>query len=218
MPHSGDRPFNDRDRVAHLIADHLDSYAYERLPKPDRTWWESRWNEDEEAGAFSRLFGPEWIVEIIDDFLGWFVFRKVMAPPEQVATFGPLCEELLRWMASEGHATLAQVAGPVERARRAADELPLADELGTLLYASSEAHADDEVTETADWVDQMAVIVRTEPGALWFRSETGRELGPVRVPERAAEIARVGWQVSAASFGRLDDGWCMLEIGNVYPP
>lgn len=39
----------------------------------------------------------------------------------------------------------------------------------------------------------------------------------MRVPERAAEIARIGWALSAASFGRTAEGWHVLEMGNVYP-
>lgn len=66
-PGPDEPPFTDRDAVAELIADYLDSYAYERLSKADRAWSETRWNEDEEAGAFSRLFGPEWIVEGMDE-------------------------------------------------------------------------------------------------------------------------------------------------------
>jgi hypothetical protein len=63
----------------------------------------------------------------------------------------------------------------------------------------------------------MATIDRIEPGALWFRGETGDVVGPVRVPERAAETAQIGWELSAAAFGRTQDGWYVLEMGNVYP-
>jgi hypothetical protein len=211
------RTFTERDSVAQLIADHLDSYAYERLSKRDRTWWEERWNADEEAGAFSRLFGPEWIVDSMDAFLGWFVIRKVMAPREELATYGPLCVDLLRWMESEGLASGSDVEAAIDRALRAGEELPLADELGELLYFSGKDLEPDAILETVDWEVEMGAIVRVEPGALWFRSETGEEVGPVRVPERGTDIARIGWKLSAAVFGRAAGGWYVLEMGNVYP-
>ena len=91
----GDPPFTDRDAVTQLLIDNLDAYAYEHLPKTDRTWWERKWNEDEEAGAFSRLFGPEWIAETMDGFLGWFLIRKVVARPDEMGTYATLCVELL---------------------------------------------------------------------------------------------------------------------------
>jgi hypothetical protein len=216
-PDSQEQSFTGRDAVAQLIASHLDSYAYDRLSKQDRTWWEERWNQDEDAGSFSRLFGPEWIVESMDDFFDWFVIRKVIAPRVELATYGPLCVDLLEWMGSEGLDSGSDVAGAIDRARRATEELPLADELGEFLDASGEELAPDAILEERDWENEMAAIVRIEPGALWFRSESGETVGPVRVPERAAQISTIGWKLSAARFGRAEDGWYVLEMGNVYP-
>jgi hypothetical protein len=219
-PAGEDAPLTDRtkrDFVADLIASHLDSYAYERLSTVDREWWEERWNDDEEAGAFSRLFGPEWIVTCMDDFLGWFVIRKVASSPSDNGVYASLCAELIEWMAMEGLTRGDEASPALDRAHRATEELPLAGELGELLYLSSETFEDEGVEATIDWIDEMATITRVEPGALWLRGESGEEVGPVRVPERAAEIARLGWQVSAASFGQAPDGWHLLEMGNVYP-
>ncbi len=213
----GDRTFTDRDAVADLIASHLDSYAYEHLSKTDRAWWEEAWNADEEAGAFSRLFGPEWIVEMMDGFLGWFLIRKVSASRDDLVAYPVLCRDLVEWLVAEKLVAPKRAADARARATRAAEELPLAGELGDLLYRSSEELELTEFSDIRDWVDQRAEIVRTEPGALWFRSEDGEEIGAVRVPERAAEIARIGWSLSAASFGRSAEGWHVLEMGNVYP-
>jgi hypothetical protein len=211
------RSVAERDSISGLIESYLDSYAYEHLPKRDRTWWEERWNEDEEAAAFSRMFGPEWIVRSMEEFLGWFVIRKVMAPREDIARYGPLCAELLDWMRAEGVVAGSDVDTAMDRALRAGAELPSADELGDLLSSSGEGIDHGAILETRDWVDEIATIIRVEPGALWFRSELGEEVGPVRVPERATEIARLGWELSAARFGRASDGWYVLEMGGVYP-
>jgi hypothetical protein len=113
------KQFSDRDAVAQLIADHLDSYAYERLSKPDRKWWEERWNDDEEAGAFSRLFGPEWIAEAMDEFLSWFLIRKVMTSKEECATYAVLCAELATWLGAEKLVRAADAEAAHARAVRA---------------------------------------------------------------------------------------------------
>jgi hypothetical protein len=61
-------------------------------------------------------------------------------------------------------------------------------------------------------VEDYLTIERTEPGALWF--EGG--LGPLRVPDEAAELARPGWGLWA---GLACEGgrWRLLEHGIVYP-
>jgi hypothetical protein len=149
-PGSDERAFISRDAVAELIADNLDGYAYERLSKADRAWWQERRKQDEEAGAFSRLFGREWIVETMDDFLGWFVIRKVMAGREELAAYGPLCVDLLRWMESQGLASGRAMDAAIDRAWRAAEDLPLADELGELLTVGGEELEPDAILETVD--------------------------------------------------------------------
>lgn len=153
----------------------------------------------------------------MDEFLGWFVIRKVMAPREELATYGPLCVDLLRLLESQGLVSGSDIEEAIDRALRASEELPLADELGELLYQSGTHLEPDAILETRDWEVERGAIVRIEPGAVWFRSETGEEVGPVRVPERGTEIARIGWELSAAVFGRAPDGWYVLEMGNVYP-
>ena len=80
----------------------------------------------------------------------------------------------------------------------------------------AETSNQDALLEFADWENELAEIERIEPGRLWFRSELG-EIGPVLVPERAAEVAKLGWAISALSFGRTDAGWHILDMGNVYP-
>src|SRR5436309_6358719 len=53
--------------------------------------------------------------------------------------------------------------------------------------------------------------------SIWFETEEGEVIGPVRVPPEASELAEVGWGITAAHFVRSPDGWRLVEIGNVYP-
>ena len=92
----------------------------------------------------------------------------------------------------------------------AARDLPLAEELSTLLYDTGKGVDHDAVLEYVDWESELAEISRVEEGRLWLRSELG-EIGPVIVAERASEIAKLGWQISAPGFGRTNAGWHILE-------
>jgi hypothetical protein len=93
-------------------------------------------------------------------------------------------------------------------------DLPAAEELATVLYEAAEAD-ESEPSEIVDWEDEVAVIARVEHDRLWFSSEVGT-IGP-RPRPRTSELAKVGWQVSAPSFGRSGEGWMFVEIGNVCP-
>lgn len=145
------------------------------------------------------------------------MIRKVLGGPEDAYRYGPLCVELATWMVDEGIVPAKAAEGALERARQATDELPLAEELGSLLYEAAEGLQAEPTGERREWLDEMAVIERAEPGALWLVSESGERIGPVRVPERAAEIARPGWKISAAGLLEAADGWHLVELGNVYP-
>jgi hypothetical protein len=56
------------------------------------------------------------------------------------------------------------------------------------------------------------MIDRVEPGALWFEGE----IGPVKVPKAAFDIAQPSWSVNIV-LGRANETWHVVEVGNVYP-
>jgi hypothetical protein len=205
-----------REDVADLLRSYLDGYGHEMLSEPERELARARFDEDEETAAFCNQFGPEYILEGLPGFLGWFVIRKVMAVPEQTAAFRPVSAELAAWLVAEGIVEPGAADGAAALACSAASDLPVAEQLGSLLYVSAEELDHEAVLEYVDWETESSEISRIEPGRLWFRSELG-EIGPVIVPPRAAEIAKLGWSVSALLFGRTEAGWYVLEMGNVYP-
>lgn len=206
----------DSEGVIELYRSYLDGYGHDLLSATERDFWQRRYDVDEEAGSFCNLFGPDRILEGLETFLGWYVIRKVLGPPETIGAAGPVCAELTRWLVEQGYVEPRAADGAVDVAIAAAHDLPLAEELSSLLYGSGDDVAVDAVLEVMDWENELAEIARIEPGRLWFRSELG-EVGPVIVPERATDHARLGWAVSALSFGRTEAGWHILEIGHVYP-
>lgn len=202
--------------VVDLLRSYLDGYGHLMLSGKEAAFFQERYDQDEEAGAFCNLFGPGYVLEGLSEFLGWFVIRKVAAGPELTAAFGPVSDRLVAWMVEEGIVSADAADGAEELVTTAARDLPAAEELSGLLYDSGRDVNHDAVLEYVDWESKLGEISRIEPGRLWFRGELG-EIGPVIVPERASELARIGWGVSAPSFGRTTDGWHILEMGNVYP-
>lgn len=214
----------EEEAVVDLLRSYLDGYGHQMLSEDEAAFFHDRYDEDEEAGAFCRLFGPRYILEGLSEFLGWYVIRKVAVGPDLVAAFGPVMDRLVAWMLAEGYVSAEAADGATELATAAGHDLPAAEELSTLLYHSGKGVEDAAVLEYVDWEDELAEISRIEPGRLWFRSELG-EIGPVLVPERATEIARLGWGVSAPGVrsygGRLAgprDGECLPELSAVLTP
>jgi hypothetical protein len=214
LAHAGG--IGEREAVVELYRSYLDGYGHELLTANERDLWQRQYDADEEEGSFCNLFGPDRMLEGLDGFLGWFVIRKVLGPPETVAAAGPVCADLTTWLVDEGYVDLRAADGFAELTTAAARDLPLAEELSGLLYTSGREVDDEAVIETANWENEVGEIWRIEPGRLWFQSELG-EIGPVIVPHRASEIAGLGWGVSALAFGRTEAGWRILEMGNVYP-
>lgn len=206
---------DDADLVTDLMTAYLDSYGHTMLGKAELAVWEERYNEAKE-GSFCNLFGPTYILEGLEEFLGWFVIRKVILPHDDVARIGPAAGAVVKWLVDCGSVPREVADGARELSAAATRDLPDADRLAELLYWLGEVSPAEDVQEYVDWENELAQISRVEPGKLWFRSELG-EIGPVRAPQAATELARVGWQVSALAFGRTNIGWVVTEIGNVYP-
>jgi hypothetical protein len=54
----------------------MDGYGHQWLSDEEAELFDREYNRDDEAGLFCNLFGPEMILENLDDFLGWFLVRK----------------------------------------------------------------------------------------------------------------------------------------------
>jgi len=164
--------------------------------------------------AFCHLFGPEKIPEHLGSFLDYFMVRKVFASRERLRAAGTVTKRLVRWLEREGFIEADVAAEAVERAERAARDLPRADRLGELLMDLAEAGPPVEVESLAEEeiVDDYLPIERVESSALFF--EGG--IGPLAVPKEASELAEVGWEVNVV-LARTSGGWRLLEVGCVYP-
>jgi len=77
-----------------LLHDCPEGYAHQRLGEDERRRWEAEF-EAREEGAFCRLFGPEKIPANLDEFLDYFMVRKVIAGQELLNASGPVTGNML---------------------------------------------------------------------------------------------------------------------------
>lgn len=199
--------------VVSLLRSSLNGYAYQSLDGLEEKRWRKAFDAGDEE-AFTRLFGPEKIIENLGEFLGYFMVRKVMASQELLRAAGTVTTKLASWLHAQGYISEDERADAVERGGDAARELPRADRLGELLHdeMAKTPPFDHEDVPDEDWVEDFLAIERVEPGALWF--EGG--IGPVRVSRKASDLAEVGWGVNVV-LARLRGEWRIVELGFVYP-
>jgi hypothetical protein len=123
--------------VVSLLRSSLNGYAYQSLDGLE----EKRWRKAFDAGdedAFTKLFGPEKIVEHLGEFLGYFMIRKVFASQELLRAAGTVTKKLASWLHAQGCISEDEWADAVERGGDAARELPRAEQLGELLHDEME--------------------------------------------------------------------------------
>ncbi len=199
--------------VVSLLRSSLNGYAYESLDELVRKRWEKQFDAGDEE-AFTKLFGPEKIVEHLGAFLGYFMVRKVMAGQDLLRASGTVTKKLAAWLHEYGYISEDERADALERGGDAARELPRADRLGQLLHDEMEKtprFAPDDIPDE-HWIEDFLTIERVEPGALCF--EGG--IGPVHVSKAASDLAEVGWGVNIV-VAQVRGKWRIVELGFVYP-
>jgi hypothetical protein len=208
------RTLRNYENVIDLLRLCLNGYGPNALDEPDRKRWEAAYEDDEEA--FCRLFGPEYILSEVSEFLGYFMIRKVMAGQDLLRSSGTVTKKLANWLHEHGYAGEDARDRAVDRGTTASRDLPRAERLANLLYEQSLATAavNRATLGPRDIVDRdlPLKIERVEPGKLYF---VGID-GPVRVSGRACDLAQPGWDVTITLI-RQRGTWKVLEVGNVYP-
>jgi hypothetical protein len=196
-----------------LLQDCLNGYGYQSLKPAERRLYEHHFNQDGSGHRdYCDLFGPEKVVPELTQFLGWFLIRKVMAGPEDLARIARETGHFVTWLGAQGHipSTVATVAARL--AASAAEALPRAEQVAHLLGPDLAAA---DIPEDA--IEGQFRVARLAPGRLWLESdEDGRNYGPLAVPARVSQLLAVGWELSGA-IGRAGRAWKVLEVWNVYP-
>jgi len=161
---------------------------------------------------FCDVFGPEKIVENFDEFLGYFMVRKVVAGKDLLRTAGTVTKKLAAWLAAKGFIEAEDAEEGEARGAKAARDLPDAQEISDLL----EHACDLSATEAEEKREGHFMVTKVEPGSLWFEDMAGRACGPIRVPPEVSARCRFGWTISGI-IGRAGGRWHFIETWNVYP-
>jgi hypothetical protein len=211
----GKRRVRDVGSSLELLRHGLDGYGYQHLSRADHERWSAAYNDGEE-GAFCRMFGARAIATYVDEFLGYFLIRKVLLSADEVARTVEDLRGFVEWLAAQRELTPAAARRALGGIAVAAVDLPAAERLGRLLHEIAEANSAKVLRsarpEFDDVVDDFLVIERVAPGRIWFLDG----VGPIKVPEAASAVARPGWTINLV-LGRRGATWEVLEVGNVYP-
>jgi hypothetical protein len=205
------RTFRNYADVIHLLRGCLNGYGYQSLDADERRRWETAYERDEEA--FVHVFEPAKIADNLGEFLDYFMIRKVMAGEELLRAAGTVTKKLAKWLGVHGYLDENAVEDAVDRGAAAARDLPNAERLSGLLFEQArKSVVDVQTLDDDEYVEDYLMIDRVEHGALWFEGE----IGPVKVPKAASDIAQPGWSINIV-LGRANETWHVVEVGNVYP-
>jgi hypothetical protein len=201
--------------VIELFKHCLDGYASNHLHETERKLFDRHFNKKgDEHRAFTEIFGADHILINVDEFLSWFMVRKVIAGKELMRSTGTVIKKLARWLESNGFADAEMARDAFRRGAAAARDLPQAEQLAHELYEMVDHLPEGSGTEE---VEDHFTVTRIQPGKLWLEGlMDARELGPIRVPDTISSHCKVGWTISGI-LGRKGQRWQFVETWNVYP-
>jgi len=199
--------------VIELFQSCLNNYAYQSLDKQEDALFDRLYNaKGDEHREFCQLFGPEKIPDSVDEFLNYFMIRKVMCGKDLMQAAGTVTKKLGKWLKKKGYIEPESAEELVSCGATAAKELPAAEELARMLadYANRTAVDCDQV------IEDHFTIEAVEPDKLHLSAFSGDDDITVPVYRNISNACRVGWSFSGA-VGKTDKGWRILEAWNVYP-
>jgi hypothetical protein len=207
------RTFRNYEDVIGLLRHCLSGYGPNLLSGADRDRWRRAYDEGDED-AFCTLMSADYIVDMLDEFLGYFMVRKVIAGQELLRASGTVTKKLVRWLHDHGLADPAAADHHVEKAAAAARDLPSAERLANALYELSLGTPISGRDSAQRWIepDLPLAISKVAPGELWFEGD----IGPLPMPPETSQLAQKGWAVTA-TLAYARHRWWLIEVGNVYP-
>jgi len=209
------RTFSQYSDVIELLQHSLNGYAYSYLGDKETAYFDRLRTTGGGADLqFCEVFGPEHILGNVDEFLSYFMVRKVMASKELLRAAGTVTKKLARWLQKKGYAEAEEAEEACELGAEAARALPAAEELVGQLDELAEYGGLGEPAET---VEGHFSITRVQRNRIWLQNILGgREPGPIELPSELAARCRVGWRISGV-VGRFGRRWGIVEVWNVYP-
>ena len=139
--------------------------------------------------------------------------QKVIAPKYVMKASGEMTRDLAAWLGEKGYATPDAAREGAERGAVAARDLPVAETLAHLLYDFTR---DQDAADFEEVEEGQFTVTKVEPGRLRLEHPDGRDLGAVRVPKKASDLCREGWDIGGA-LGRRGSRWHFVEGWSVNP-
>ena len=209
---------DERDHVAmslELLSSALNNYGHEHLSRADTKRFIDAFEDAEDEDTFSRMFGVEEMLTYIDEFVSWFLIRKVIMPLGQTEQTIEDVRGFVEWLAESGEIGTGQARKALGAIATASIDVPSAERLAHILHDLARRSTETAAAGRTRWdetIEDYLVIERVAPGRIWFIDG----VGPIKVPEAASALARPGWTVSCL-VARVGTTWHLLETGNVYP-
>ena len=208
--------FKQYQSVIQLMTHCLNEYAYQYLEQEEHALFERYYNaRGQEHCDFCELFGPEKIPEIFQEFLNYFMVRKVMCGKSIMRAAGTVTATLARWLGVHGYIAPEDAASEATSATRAAREFPAVEAFSEALFR----HAGGRAGGTGESYDQVVedhfYVTAVEPGRIHLEGVEGLSLC-VNVPKKLSALCQGGWSMFM-TLGRTRKGWDILDSGTVYP-
>jgi hypothetical protein len=203
------------ENVIYLFTSCLNGYGSSSLDKDEEKLFQSLYRASGKGHReFSQIFGPDKISMNVDEFLNYFMVRKVLCGNGMLRAAGTVMKKLGKWLQAKGYVATDDAARIFDRGRVANKELPATAALSQML----DAYVGDEVVgEVQQTVEDHFTIKAVRPGYLQLASLIA-EGGPfeVPVPGSISDAAQEGWTISGM-LGKTSKGWRFVETWNVYP-
>ena len=199
--------------IVSLFQHSMNGYAYQSLDETETALFDSFYNAEGDAHReFCQLFGPEKIPANIDEFLGYFMPRKVMCGKELLKAAGTVTKKLGKWLAEQGYIDSEAAEDMTGQGREAAKKLPVAETIAEMLYNYAEDHPLSEWTEE---IDDYFTVEKVERRKLYLQPHIHDDAIELSLPKEITDLVEVGWDINLL-VGKTTKGWRIIETGNVY--
>ncbi|WP_243292647.1 hypothetical protein [Bacillus sp. FJAT-47783] len=205
-----DRTYSGYESVIELFIHYLNDYAYMKTDVDEQEYVEM-YNEGK---MFAKTLSIEKLTtSMIEEFLDYFMIRKVMASESFLKTAGTVMKKLVKWLGENHYTSKEENKAQLDSVNEIKKDLPLAERVSRLLYEHSMGHAE----QFEEYEEDYYVVEKVEKGILWAENSLDPDsLKPIVVPEEVSTICKEGWEMFLV-IGLKNGKWYVLESGNVYP-
>lgn len=154
----------------------------------------------------------------VENFLEWFLIRKVMGPAWMATSAPGIMKKYIKWLESEGLLAEGAMDEVFEVTKKATKDLPRVEKAGNLLYElcqRNEDKLDIHELEDDDYMEDYGEVTGIIEDKLYL-DYGGDKIGPIQITKEIAKYLKQGDTINLV-VGRKGKVWLPLEVGNVYP-